>query len=158
MLQAWHIWLIVGFLLALSEILVPGFFLLPFGVAAGITAAVSLTGMGVVWQLTIFVLGGALLVFLTRRFFVRADRSSGEGEAKTNIEALVGKSAVVTQPVAFERRGYVKVGGEEWGAVYPHDDDTVLEVGTRVRLKDLDGIKFIIEPLPKEPLPKERPE
>ncbi|MCK4593846.1 NfeD family protein, partial [bacterium] len=66
MIEAWHLWLIAGFLLAVAEIMVPGFFLLPFGVAGMITAALSLTGMAVVWQLTFFVLGGGLFVFLTR--------------------------------------------------------------------------------------------
>jgi membrane protein implicated in regulation of membrane protease activity len=145
-IYAWHLWLIAGFLLAVAEIVVPGFFLLPFGVAGMVTAAVSLTGMAVVWQITVFVLGGGLFLFLTRKFFVKAEKVAHTEETKTNIEALVGKTGIVTQPVSYDRRGYVKVGGEEWGAVWPKDDGTIFDVGRRVKLVGVDGIKFIIAP------------
>jgi len=146
MIEAWHLWLIAGFLLAVAEIMVPGFFLLPFGVAGMITAALSLTGMAVVWQLTFFVLGGGLFVFLTRKFFVKAEKVTHTGDIKTNIEALVGKTAIVTRPVSYDQRGYVKIGGEEWGAVWPTDDGVVFDIGDRVKLVAVDGIKFIIAP------------
>jgi membrane protein implicated in regulation of membrane protease activity len=150
MIQAWHLWLVAGFLLAVAEIVVPGFFLLPFGVAGMITAAVSLTGMAVVWQITIFVLGGGLFVFLTRKFFIKTEKVTHSEETKTNIEALVGKIAIVTQPVSYDQRGYVKVGGEEWGAVWTTDDETVFDIGRRVKLVGVDGIKFIIATLGEE--------
>ncbi len=150
MIQAWHLWLIAGFLLAVAEIMVPGFFLLPFGVAGMLTAALSLTGMAVVWQLTFFVLGGGLFVFLARKFFVKAEKVTHAEDTKTNIEALVGKTAIVTQPISYDQRGYVKVGGEEWGAVWPTDDGFVFDIGDRVKLVSVDGIKFIIAPHEEE--------
>ncbi|MBD3399970.1 MAG: hypothetical protein GF399_06525 [Candidatus Coatesbacteria bacterium] len=143
----WHIWLIVGFVLAMAEILVPGFFLLPFGVAGGITALVSLTGMAVIWQLVIFVVGGALLVFLSRRLFFKDEKRYEEGEAKTNVEALIGRTAVVTRPITDEQHGYVKIGAEEWRAYYPHPGDISFEIGTRLKVTGVDGIKLLVEPL-----------
>ena len=140
----WHIWLIVGFVLALAEILVPGFFLLPFGIAGGITALVSLTGIAVVWQLVIFVVGGAIMVFLSRRLFFKKGDKYEDVEAKTNVEALIGRTAVVTQPITDESHGYVKVGAEEWRAYYPHDDDVSFEVGTRLKITGVDGIKVLV--------------
>ncbi|HDR06639.1 MAG TPA: NfeD family protein [Candidatus Coatesbacteria bacterium] len=149
-IYAWHLWLIAGFLLAVAEIIVPGFFLLPFGVAGMLTAAFSLLVKPVVWQIAFFVLGGGLFVFLTRKFFVKAERVAHAEDTKTNIEALVGRTAIVTSPVSYERRGYVKVGGEEWGAVWPKDDGALFDVGRRVKLVGVDGIKFIIAPLEEE--------
>lgn len=144
-MEYWHIWLIVGFVLALAEILVHGFFLLPFGVAAGVTALVSVFLGDVVWQLLVFVVGGALFVSITRRFFVRAEKIKPAEETATNIEGLVGRTAIITQPVSFERRGYVRVGGEEWAAVFPRDDDTRFEIGEHVRLTGVQGNSVLID-------------
>jgi len=144
MLEAWHIWLIVGFLLAVAEILIPGFFLLPFGVAGMATAAFSLLGLDTVWDIAFFVLVGGIFLLLTRKFFVRADKSAETENTKTNIDALVGKIGVVTQSTSHDQHGYVKVGGEEWRAIYSVNDDTVLDAGEKVKIIAVDGNKLTV--------------
>ena len=144
MLEAWHIWLIVGFLLAVAEILVPGFFLLPFGVAGMATAAFSLLGLDTVWDIAFFVFVGGIFLFLTRKFFVKAEKSTDGGVVKTNIEALVGKTGTITQPTSHDQHGYVKVGGEEWSAIYSVDDEIVLNAGEKVKIVAVDGNKLTV--------------
>ncbi|MCD4733322.1 NfeD family protein [bacterium] len=145
MLEAWHIWLIGGFLLAMAEILVPGFFLLPFGVAGMATAAFSLLGLDTVWDIAFFVFVGGIFLFLTRKFFVKADKATSGEVAKTNIAALVGMVGMITQPTSHDQHGYVKVGGEEWRAIYSVIDDTVLDTGEKVKIIAVDGNKLIVE-------------
>ena len=147
MIEAWHIWLVVGFLLAVAEIIIPGFFLLPFGIAGMATAAFSLLGLDTVWDIAFFVLVGGIFLFLTRKFFVKADKATAGEVTKTNIEALVGKIGLVTKPTSHDQDGYVKVGGEEWRAIYSVDDDTVLAPGEKVKVTAMDGNKLIIERL-----------
>ncbi len=145
MIEAWHIWLVIGFLLAIAEIIIPGFFLLPFGVAGMATAAFSLLGLDTVWDIAFFVFVGGIFLFLTRKFFVKADRTAPGEVAKTNIEALVGKIGMVTKPTSHNQHGYVKVGGEEWRAIYAVDDDTVLAIDAKVKVTAMDGNKLIVE-------------
>lgn len=52
--QAWWVWMVAGAVLAILEVLIPGFILLGFAIGAGITGALLWLG----------VLGGSLAVLL----------------------------------------------------------------------------------------------
>jgi membrane protein implicated in regulation of membrane protease activity len=61
---------------------------------------------------------------------------------KTNVEALIGKRAVVLEEVAPLKYGRVKVGGEDWAAV--PEGDSVIPPGTIVVIKGHEGVKLIV--------------
>jgi len=70
-------------------------------------------------------------------------------KAKTNVDALIGQTGMVTEAIDSSKgMGYVKVGGETWRAVT--SDDTYVGEGERVRIKDIEGCKVIVEIIPKK--------
>lgn len=58
----------------------------------------------------------------------------------TNLDRVVGKSAIVIKKITASDYGEVKVLGSIWTAV----SDEVIEVGTKVVVKKIDGVKLLV--------------
>ena len=90
------------------------------------------------WQIAAFlVLSAVSLMFgrkVCKRFFPKV---------KTNTDALIGKTAVITEEVHnLEGKGAAKIEGKEWSARADRDD-IVLTVGEYVEIVDIQGVKLI---------------
>jgi membrane protein implicated in regulation of membrane protease activity len=59
----------------------------------------------------------------------------------SNIDALIGATAVVTEKVTPLKAGLVRVSGEIWRA----ESDIDLETGTTVKIKNIDGTTLIVK-------------
>ncbi|RUS45387.1 NfeD family protein [Cohnella sp. AR92] len=110
------IWLIVGFVLLIAEILSLTFFLLwlALGAFAGALAAWLAPDSFFVQALAAVIVAAALTGFtrpLTRKF-----RRSGKGYEDA-IDHLVGKQGIVVEAIEEGKPGIVKVGSEMWSAV-----------------------------------------
>src|ERR671933_294486 len=115
-MPAWGIWIIVAALFVVGEVATTGLFFLGAVVPAAVGAAlVAAFGLGVAWQLGVFI-GGALLRLPTAM--------------RTGTAALVGARAIVLERVDAHG-GRVKIGGEVWTA-RPFFDGHVLEPGQQV--------------------------
>lgn len=114
-MEPWAIWLIVGLVLFIAEMLTLTFFLLWLGlgaVAGGIAAWLAPDSF-LVQALAFIVVAGVLTAFtkpLSRRL-----RYSSRGY-KDAIEELVGKQGVVTVEIAPGKPGIAKIGSETWTA------------------------------------------
>ena len=138
-LQAYHVWLIVGLLLFLGEMLTGWFIFLWFGIGAGVAAFFAFLDTSLNVQLVSFGLASLLLFAASRtifhRFFMR-DR----GGLKTNIDSMVGRDAEVVEPVGpGTRAGTVKVGGEVWTALSTGEAHGP---GEKVIIAAVDGLKL----------------
>jgi membrane protein implicated in regulation of membrane protease activity len=60
----------------------------------------------------------------------------------SNVDAVLGKSGVVTKRIAPRDAGLVKIGAEEWRAELAHGDETVREVGTTITVISVEGVTF----------------
>jgi membrane protein implicated in regulation of membrane protease activity len=58
----------------------------------------------------------------------------------TNVDALVGKSGIVTKKIAAAEAGMVKVGSEIWRAELAKADDTARDVGAAVSIESVEGV------------------
>jgi membrane protein implicated in regulation of membrane protease activity len=58
----------------------------------------------------------------------------------TNIDAVVGKSGLVTKRIAALEPGMVKLGDETWRAELASSDDTAREMGTTVKVEAVEGV------------------
>ncbi len=79
------LWIILAGVFLIGEIFTAGFFLLWFGVAAGVTAIVSIFGVATTWQLVTFVVLSLGLLMISRPF---ADKVSGEQPAGIGANRL----------------------------------------------------------------------
>lgn len=58
----------------------------------------------------------------------------------SNVDAVLGKTGVVTKRVAPRDPGLVKVGSEEWRAELAQGDETVREVGATITVSSVEGV------------------
>ncbi len=150
-LDAWPwVWLGLAVLFALIEltVLAGTFVLLPFAISAFFAALAGWYDASIEVQWAIFAVGGgvlfALFFKLARRFIRDHDNPEGVG-----ADRLVGMTAIVTAPIDpddVDRRGRVKVAGEEWGALITGPGG-VIPAGVKVRVRSMAGTRVVVERL-----------
>ena len=140
-MPAWGVWIVVAALFAVGEIATTGlFFLGPVVPAALGSALVAALGLGVAWQLVVFI-GGALLGLGILRPVARRHLHL-PAATRTGAAALVGAHAVVLERVDMHG-GRVKIGGEVWSA-RPFFDGQVIEPGTQVEVAKIQGATALV--------------
>lgn len=140
------VWLAIAFVMAVIEALTLGLTTIWF--AGGALAAViaALIGLSVPVQVVIFVVVSLLLLVLTRPWALRHFKRSLEN---TNIDAVVGKEALVTSGIQPFGAGEVRLNGLTWVALAKDNKLTVPE-GTVVLVEGVEGVKLIVTPKEKE--------
>lgn len=153
------IWLGVAALGIGGEMLAAGtFFLLPFGIGAGLAAVVAFAGGALAWQWLVFVVVSALVTAATRPLARRLDE--GAPVAGIGARRWLGEAATVLEPIppGVNETGLVRLGRQEWRA--ESRDGTPVPVGTVVRVIDVTGTRLVVWPideLPSDPTPETRP-
>lgn len=95
-------------------------------------------------QLVVFVVISAVLIFLVRPFARRVLRPKG---AATNADRIIGQEALVTQPINNTlSQGEIKVFGQLWTARAA--DGGEIPAGSLVRVREIVGVKAIVEKIP----------
>jgi len=80
----------------------------------------------------------ALLYFAFFRSWLR-NKLHVKTEA-SNVDAIVGKSGVVTKRIATPDAGIVKIGSEEWRAELAQPDGTAREIGAEITVVSVEGV------------------
>ena len=112
-----------------------------FAGGAALAFVAALFGAPVPVQLLVFVVISFMLLFLTRPLAVRYINTS---TVKTNVDSLIGKDARVTAEVNNAKEtGTVSVQGQEWTA-RSEKEDAVYPEGTRVWIREIQGVKLIV--------------
>jgi len=97
--------------------------------------------------LVIFLIVSLILLIFTRPF---ASKFINKGTVKTNADGLIGKKARVTAEINNQlSQGAAVVGGQEWTA-RTEDDEAVIPAGSIVLIKEIRGVKLIVELLKEE--------
>ena len=107
----------------------------------------ALFGLPVQVQLVLFLLVSFLLLIFTKPFVTRFVNRDTE---KTNVEGLIGKRGRVTAEINNAMSvGAVVVNGQEWTA-RAVSDDTVIPAGQPVVIREIRGVKLIVEQVMEE--------
>ena len=142
------LFIIVGAVLILAEVILgasTGFDFLLLG------SAILLGGLlGLVTDNTILGVATAGLlslayIFLGRRQLRNRLRKPG---IPSNVDALIGKTAVVVEAIEPQRPGRVKYEGEEWRAQTDAPATGPIEPGRNVRIVRVDGVTTFVVALP----------
>ncbi|KQS89705.1 MULTISPECIES: NfeD family protein [unclassified Rhizobium] len=137
-------WWVLGLVLLAAEVVAPGVFLVWIGIAAILTGVVSLllweAGFWV-WQLQLvfFAALSIAAVFAGRRLLARSGNVSDEPLLNQRGASLIGRTAVLTQPIA-EGRGRIRLGDTTWSVEGPD-----LPAGTRVKVIGANGGRLTVE-------------
>jgi len=138
------VWAAAALLFLILELMTPTLVFVSFAVAS--LAAMVLSYFhpeAYYWQIGLFVVVAAILLPLTRSAAKKITKPSPQ---KSNVDALVGKIALVTKSIDPNLGGQVKIEGEVWMA----RSDAVAETGEKVRIVGVTGAKVLVEKLSQE--------
>lgn len=132
------VWLIILAVMIIIEIATLGLTTIWFGIGA---AVVSGLGYGIWGQMGVFAVLSVIAMALCRPFAVKYLNREKE---KTNIDEVVGKTAVVSKQINNEMAtGEVTLNGMDWTA--RSEDGSVIEEGKRVTVVSVQGVKLIVK-------------
>ena len=141
---AWIIWLIVAAVLGVAELLTVTLALGLLAVAAAAAGVVGAAGLGLPAELGTFAVVAAAGLGLVRPIAMRHIRQPPP--LRTGVAALVGKTGIVVQEVnGHDGNGRVRIGGEIWTS-RSYDESTVIPVGTRVDILQIEGVTALVYP------------
>jgi membrane protein implicated in regulation of membrane protease activity len=135
-------WLILGVILSIAEIILPGVFLIWLGAAAVLTGLLTLVlPLPGAAQFAIFA-GAAIVAVYSGRRWLRANPiESSDPMLNDRAARFIGETVLVVEAIEGGQ-GRVKVRDGVWNAEGP---DT--ERGARVRVVGVNGSRLVVEPL-----------
>ena len=134
------IWWILGILLLVAELVVPGVYMLWFGLAALAVGIVSFA-VDIGWQAQIVAFGVlSVIAVVASRLMARSRPGSGEAPfLNERTVGLVGRSFDLADPIVGGS-GRIVVDDTLWRV---HGPD--MPAGTRVRVVQADGAHIVVE-------------
>ncbi len=141
-LDAHWAWLILAAALATAEVLVPGFFLIWFALAAFATGLIALfLPVPVAIQLVLFAMFAVVSVYAGRRWFRMNPIESADPKLNDRGARMIGEIVTVVETIEAGG-GRVKIGDSVWSA---KGQDA--KVGAKVRICAMDGSAVAVEPV-----------
>ncbi|UFN48671.1 NfeD family protein [Roseomonas sp. OT10] len=134
------IWILAGLLLLVSELLLPGAYLLWIGLAAAGTGLVVL-GLDPSFGVTVTIF--LLLLAASIAVAVRRHRRRPASTLNTPASGLAGRSGILLPPDAGRPR--VRVGDSDWPARLS-GHGPMPPPGTPVRVQAVDGLVLVVRP------------
>jgi membrane protein implicated in regulation of membrane protease activity len=114
-----------------------------FAIGSLASMLVALTGAGLGFQVTVFVLVSAVSLTALRPLVRRHIKPK---LTKTNVDAVTGTIGLVTAPIDnVTARGQVKLGAMEWTA--RSESGEPIPEGTLVKVVRIEGVKAIVSPV-----------
>ncbi|MCD6384906.1 NfeD family protein [Candidatus Sumerlaeota bacterium] len=141
MLKPWIIWMIFAAILLIAEIFTAGFFLLWFGIAAGVAAFVALTGLGAPFQWGVFVVLSIVLFIISRPLAERLTKQQPPG---IGADRFIGKKGIVVEEINPELgTGMVRIKSDEWRA--DSSDGQIIPKEQKIEVIGVDGTHLIVK-------------
>ncbi len=137
------IWFILGLVLLLLELAMPGFVIFFFGIGAWVTALVCLfTEPNINIQVVIFALSSVLTLLLFRRMIKNKFLYNRDDKSEAVEDEFTGKEAIVIEDLGPGKPGKVEFKGTSWDA----ESVSEIKAGQRVIIKEKKSIKLLVEP------------
>ncbi|MGI8675551.1 MAG: NfeD family protein [Nocardioidaceae bacterium] len=140
--NAWVVWTGLGVMLAVAELVSLDLVLLMLAVGAFAAGVVAVLGVPFAAEVATAVAVSVAMLALVRPNVVR--RLHAGPELTTGHAALVGKTAVVVEPVT-ELEGRVRLAGELWTA-RSYEPGSTIEPGARVSVFAIEGATAVVYP------------
>ena len=137
----WWIWILLGLLLLLAELLTPGgFYIIFFGIGAVVVGVLAgLNAAGPLWfQFILFSILSVLTLWLFREKLLQLT----QGERRKNVDSLVGETAVATEEIHLNAVGKAELRGTSWNA--RNVGDRPLTRGQRCIVERVEGLTIFV--------------
>lgn len=136
-------WLLAAILLLAAELLTYQLVSIWFAVGAAFALFSALMHLPFSMQLAVFVLVSCAALILSRPL---ARRIMSERKTRTNADAVVGSSGVVTEAIDnLQGKGRVSAMGLSWSA--RSEDGQVIAPQQPVQVLAIQGVKLIVRPM-----------
>lgn len=132
-------WLGMVIVFTVIEIFTAGLTTIWFAIGSIPMIFLSFLPIPFLYQVLIMLVISIVLLIFTRPFFVKKLNANKE---KTNVDALIGKTALVTKKITKFEKGEVKIDGKIWTAKSVSEED--LEEGTECLLQSIEGVTAIV--------------
>lgn len=141
-IDAHWLWAVLGLILLAAEMLLPGVFLLWFGLAALATAVLTFaTDPSVPVQVVNFVTLSLIFAYSAKRWLADRPIESSDPLLNNRLGRLIGEVGVVSLPITGGS-GRVRLGDSEWQA-----EGADVPVGGQVRVTGARGTALLVEPV-----------
>lgn len=136
------IWLYVGVLLMLAELLAPGFVIFFFGLAAASVAGIKFIfpSMSTACQIALFSVFSVIYLTALRKWFYKLFKMDSSSKPDEPSE-FAGRLAEVTVKIEPGIPGRVMLGDSEWTA----EADSAIETGAKVRIIKQKNLTLTVE-------------
>ena len=143
--ETWQLWALLSSIFLVFEIFIPGMILgcLAVGALGGSIGAAL--GYSIEGQMIAASISSILAFAIVRPLFLKwFNKNDG---TKIGIEALVGRSAVVTKPVdSSTQLGRCKIDGDDWRMkVNNTENNNDIKIGDSVEIIDVDSTTLIVK-------------
>ena len=136
------LWIIVLIITLVIEAATMGLTTIWFSGGALAAMIVERLNGGIYLQVILFLIISLILLFFTRPI---AMKHFNKERAKTNLDTLIGKQAIVTIPIHnLQETGQVMLEGKEWTA-RTRDPSVKYEKDKLVKIVSIKGVKLIVE-------------
>ncbi len=125
----WILWLIIAIVCMIVELTSFDFYVTCVAVGAIGGMLGALVGLPLWLQIILWAVVAIASIRFIRPLLTRHLHKSSR-ERSSNADALIGQQGTVTQTIASEGYGYVKIAGDEWRAIAA--DEAEIAVGTKV--------------------------
>lgn len=132
-----YIWLAIAVTLAIIEMSTVNLVSIWYIMSSLVAMIISLFTDNLVIQLAVFVLGGTLLLILTKD----AIKKILPEKTRTNIDRIIGMEGIVTEKITKKTPGEVKVDGKRWTAI----SDETIPVDSSVQILEINSTKLKVK-------------
>ena len=109
-------------------------------------AILAACDLSLTWQVVAFAIGTFLAFIFIRPFVMKIiDKKTNDSGVKTNMDNIIGKTAVVTERIDENGYGRVKIDGDDWKA--HSNDGSAIEVGEKVIIESYESIVLTVKKL-----------
>ena len=137
------IWFIIGLVLLLLELVMPGFVIFFFGIGAWVTALLCLfTEPNINVQVIVFAVSSVLTLLLFRRMIKNKFIYNKDDKSDAVEDEFTGKEALVVNDISPGKLGKVEFKGTSWDA----ESGTEIKAGQKVIITAKKSIKLKVEP------------
>lgn len=133
------VWLIIAIVIFAVEALTVNLTTIWFGLGAIVAMIFAAFGASTQIQIIAFAVATVILLIFTRPIAVKYIKKTS-----TNVDTLIGKSAIVTEKIDnLKGTGQVKIDGNIWTA--RSENDFIIEEREVVEICRISGVKLIVK-------------
>ena len=145
-MELWIIWLIVAGLLLIVEVLSQMVWALCLTVGSLVALVCCLSGLPPLWQIVAMGASAIVTYAAVLPYFRRWQQRRSHHQARTGMDALLGRRAAVIEPILPGSLGRARIDGDNWQVKAP-GVQSVISAGCEVVVVAYDSIILTVEPV-----------